>query len=190
MYGKFGGTQDICLASSHVSQHSITRAKRCRRRRTRKAILFFLDCMNTKTIFFLLLILSATGFISPPIALCAGLTPAGHQDRSRPARPPRPTGRGLSLLVPPVHEVGRVALAAHTSARIASSRGAGFCCCLPRLGRNCGPVTVGAHAGADRHRIESVSTRCRSAPVSNPSRMPHQRVATQIGVCVVCGVTC
>src|SRR5216684_288390 len=29
--------------------------------------------MNTKTIFFLLLILSATGFISPPIALCAGL---------------------------------------------------------------------------------------------------------------------
>lgn len=30
--------------------------------------------MNTKTIFFLLLILSATGFISPPIALCAGLT--------------------------------------------------------------------------------------------------------------------
>lgn len=29
--------------------------------------------MNAKTIFFLLLILSATGFISPPIALCAGL---------------------------------------------------------------------------------------------------------------------
>jgi uncharacterized integral membrane protein (TIGR00698 family) len=29
--------------------------------------------MNTKTIFFLLLILSATGFISPPIALCSGL---------------------------------------------------------------------------------------------------------------------
>jgi uncharacterized integral membrane protein (TIGR00698 family) len=29
--------------------------------------------MNTKTIFFLLLILSATGFVSPPIALCAGL---------------------------------------------------------------------------------------------------------------------
>src|ERR1700757_882085 len=29
--------------------------------------------MNTKTIFFLLLILSATGFISPPIALCAGI---------------------------------------------------------------------------------------------------------------------
>jgi uncharacterized integral membrane protein (TIGR00698 family) len=29
--------------------------------------------MNTKTAFFLLLILSATGFISPPIALCAGL---------------------------------------------------------------------------------------------------------------------
>ncbi len=32
-----------------------------------------LDRMNTKTIFFLLLILSATGFISPPIALCAGI---------------------------------------------------------------------------------------------------------------------
>src|SRR6201982_3290586 len=30
--------------------------------------------MNTKTIFFLLLILSATGLISPPIALCAGIT--------------------------------------------------------------------------------------------------------------------
>jgi uncharacterized integral membrane protein (TIGR00698 family) len=29
--------------------------------------------MNTKTIFFLLLILSATGFISAPIALCAGI---------------------------------------------------------------------------------------------------------------------
>src|ERR1700752_4762475 len=29
--------------------------------------------MNTKTIFFLLLILSATGFVSPPIALCAGI---------------------------------------------------------------------------------------------------------------------
>jgi uncharacterized integral membrane protein (TIGR00698 family) len=29
--------------------------------------------MNAKTIFFLLMILSATGFISPPIALCAGL---------------------------------------------------------------------------------------------------------------------
>src|SRR5215467_15674975 len=29
--------------------------------------------MSTNTIFFLLLILSATGFISPPIALCAGL---------------------------------------------------------------------------------------------------------------------
>jgi uncharacterized integral membrane protein (TIGR00698 family) len=29
--------------------------------------------MNTKTIFFLLLILSASGFISPPIALCAGI---------------------------------------------------------------------------------------------------------------------
>jgi uncharacterized integral membrane protein (TIGR00698 family) len=29
--------------------------------------------MNTKTAFFLLLILSATGFISPPIALCAGV---------------------------------------------------------------------------------------------------------------------
>src|SRR5262244_4197803 len=29
--------------------------------------------MNPKIIFFLLLILSATGFISPPIALCAGL---------------------------------------------------------------------------------------------------------------------
>src|SRR5215470_12199692 len=29
--------------------------------------------MNTKTIFFLLLILSATGTISPPIALCAGI---------------------------------------------------------------------------------------------------------------------
>ena len=29
--------------------------------------------MNTKTIFFLLLILSATGSISPPIALCAGI---------------------------------------------------------------------------------------------------------------------
>jgi len=29
--------------------------------------------MNTKTIFFLLLILGATGFISPPIALCAGI---------------------------------------------------------------------------------------------------------------------
>ena len=29
--------------------------------------------MNTKTIFFVLLILSATGFISPPIALCAGI---------------------------------------------------------------------------------------------------------------------
>jgi uncharacterized integral membrane protein (TIGR00698 family) len=29
--------------------------------------------MNIKTIFFLLLILSATGFISPPIALCAGI---------------------------------------------------------------------------------------------------------------------
>lgn len=29
--------------------------------------------MNTKTIFFLLLILSATGFISPPMALCAGI---------------------------------------------------------------------------------------------------------------------
>jgi uncharacterized integral membrane protein (TIGR00698 family) len=29
--------------------------------------------MNTKTIFFLLLILCATGFISPPIALCAGI---------------------------------------------------------------------------------------------------------------------
>jgi len=28
--------------------------------------------MNTKTVFFLLLILSATGFISPPIALLAG----------------------------------------------------------------------------------------------------------------------
>jgi uncharacterized integral membrane protein (TIGR00698 family) len=32
-----------------------------------------LDRMNSKTIFFLLLILSATGFISPPIALCAGI---------------------------------------------------------------------------------------------------------------------
>jgi uncharacterized integral membrane protein (TIGR00698 family) len=31
------------------------------------------DRMNTKTIFFLLMILSATGFISPPIALCAGI---------------------------------------------------------------------------------------------------------------------
>ena len=30
--------------------------------------------MNTKTVFFLLLILSATGFISPPIALLAGIT--------------------------------------------------------------------------------------------------------------------
>lgn len=29
--------------------------------------------MNTRTVFFLLLILSATGFISPPIALCAGI---------------------------------------------------------------------------------------------------------------------
>src|SRR4030095_4105465 len=29
--------------------------------------------MNTKTAFFLLLVLSATGFISPPIALCAGI---------------------------------------------------------------------------------------------------------------------
>lgn len=29
--------------------------------------------MNTKTVFFLLLILSATGLISPPIALCAGI---------------------------------------------------------------------------------------------------------------------
>jgi uncharacterized integral membrane protein (TIGR00698 family) len=29
--------------------------------------------MNSKTIFFLLLILSATGFISPPIALCGGI---------------------------------------------------------------------------------------------------------------------
>ena len=29
--------------------------------------------MNTKTAFFLLLILSATGFLSPPIALCAGI---------------------------------------------------------------------------------------------------------------------
>jgi uncharacterized integral membrane protein (TIGR00698 family) len=29
--------------------------------------------MNAKTIFFLLLILSATGFISPPIALCSGI---------------------------------------------------------------------------------------------------------------------
>jgi len=29
--------------------------------------------MNTKTVFFLLLVLSATGFISPPIALCAGI---------------------------------------------------------------------------------------------------------------------
>ena len=29
--------------------------------------------MNTKTIFFLLMILGATGFISPPIALCAGI---------------------------------------------------------------------------------------------------------------------
>ncbi len=29
--------------------------------------------MNSKTIFFLLMILSATGFISPPIALCAGI---------------------------------------------------------------------------------------------------------------------
>lgn len=29
--------------------------------------------MNAKTVFFLLLILSATGFISPPIALCAGI---------------------------------------------------------------------------------------------------------------------
>src|SRR5215467_9671319 len=29
--------------------------------------------MNTKTVFFLLLVLSATGFLSPPIALCAGI---------------------------------------------------------------------------------------------------------------------
>jgi uncharacterized integral membrane protein (TIGR00698 family) len=29
--------------------------------------------MNTKTVFFLLLIIGATGFISPPIALCAGI---------------------------------------------------------------------------------------------------------------------
>jgi len=29
--------------------------------------------MNTKTVFFLLLVLSATGLISPPIALCAGI---------------------------------------------------------------------------------------------------------------------
>src|SRR5262250_3803588 len=29
--------------------------------------------MNPKIIFFILLILSATGFISPPIALCAGI---------------------------------------------------------------------------------------------------------------------
>jgi uncharacterized integral membrane protein (TIGR00698 family) len=29
--------------------------------------------MNTKTVFFLLLIISATGFISPPMALCAGI---------------------------------------------------------------------------------------------------------------------
>jgi uncharacterized integral membrane protein (TIGR00698 family) len=29
--------------------------------------------MNTKTIFFLLMVFSATGFISPPIALCAGI---------------------------------------------------------------------------------------------------------------------
>jgi len=29
--------------------------------------------MNTKTVFFLLLVLSATGFVSPPIALCAGI---------------------------------------------------------------------------------------------------------------------
>ena len=29
--------------------------------------------MNTKTVFFLLLVLSSTGFISPPIALCAGI---------------------------------------------------------------------------------------------------------------------
>src|SRR5246127_5303590 len=29
--------------------------------------------MNTKTVFFLLLVLSATGFISPPVALCAGI---------------------------------------------------------------------------------------------------------------------
>ena len=40
--------------------------------KTREDI-FFLDRMNTKIIFFLLLILSATGFISPPIALCAGI---------------------------------------------------------------------------------------------------------------------
>ena len=29
--------------------------------------------MNPKIVFFILLILSATGFISPPIALCAGI---------------------------------------------------------------------------------------------------------------------
>ena len=39
----------------------------------REDIRFVLGRMNSKTIFFLLLILSATGFISPPIALCGGI---------------------------------------------------------------------------------------------------------------------
>src|SRR5258708_13964245 len=39
----------------------------------REDIRFVLSRMNSKTIFFLLLILSATGFISPPIALCGGI---------------------------------------------------------------------------------------------------------------------
>src|SRR5258708_40298235 len=42
MCEKFGGAADICLASSDVSQHSITRAKMCRRRRKRRAFYFSL----------------------------------------------------------------------------------------------------------------------------------------------------
>ena len=43
------------------------------RRAPASGLQLFRNSMNAKTIFFLLMILSATGLISPPIALCAGI---------------------------------------------------------------------------------------------------------------------
>src|SRR5882757_2199152 len=51
----------------------------------------------------------------------------------------------------------------------------------PALGRCSDLLPEAAHARADRHLVN----RCRSAPVSNPSSLPHRDAATQIGV-----VTC
>jgi hypothetical protein len=77
----------------------------------------------------------------------------------------------VSLVVAPVHEVGRVAPEPHTGPRAT---------CVP-LGGSC---AQGLSVGAAHSDIRSWNlVRARRSPTRNPSRMPHVNVAPSTGGC-------